>query len=1280
MHPSHDQLRLFQEERLAPADNAAVAAHLETCPQCQAFLDRATPFGGDTEDGRSAEPKGKEGPSLALAAVPPLVAGYEMLSELGRGGMGVVYKARHTRLDRVVALKMLRAGDQAGPGELARFRSEAALQARVQHPHIVQIFEVGEVDGRPYFAQEFVEGPSLDKKIAGAPQPARSAAQLVETLARAMHHAHQKGLVHRDLKPANVLLTVDGMPKVGDFGLAKRLEADAGQTQTGTVMGTASYMAPEQAWGRIQAIGPATDVYALGAILYELLTGRPPFLGPTAPDTVLQVRSQEPVPVRRVQPNVPKDLETICLTCLQKEPAKRYASAAALADDLQRFRYGESIRARPSPTWEKALKWAKRKPAAAALIGVSGLALLTLFGVVLGFTVQLRAALKATQDQRDLAESREKEALREKQIAEAVRTFLQQDLLQQADASAQANALRQTGGGFEVKENPTIKELLDRAAAELTPGKIEAKFPDQLEVQASILKTVGDTYRGIGAYGQAVEFLSRSSDAYRQVFGADHADTLNTLSDLGWAYQNAGKLAEALALFEQVRDAQMKKLGADHPATLVALHNLALTYRAAGKTAAALALLEQVRDAQLRKLGGDHFDTLTTLLNLAGAYQAAGRTAAAIALFEQVRDAFVRKLGADHPATLATLNNLANAYQATGRTTAAIALFEQVRDANVKKLGADHPHTLATLNNLASAYRAAGKTAAAIALCERIRDARVQKLGADHPETLATLDNLAAAYFAGGKTGEAIALFEHVRDARVEKLGANHPDTLATLNNLALAYRATGKTTAAIALFEQVRDVWVQKLGADHPHTLTTLDNLAGAYWAAGKTAAAIALYEQVRDASVQTLGADHPDTLTTLHNLAGAYRDAGKMAAAIALFEQVRDVRVQKLGSDHPHTLTTLHNLAVAYRASGKTAEAIALYEQVRDARVQKLGADHPDTLTTLHSLAVAYQAAGRTAAAIALFEHVRDARVQKLGADHPDTLTTLDNLAGAYRDAGKMAAAIALFEQVRDARVQQLGADHPHTLTTLNNLAVAYRASGKTAEAIALFEQVRDARMQTLGADHPDAHTALANLASAYLATGKVAQALPLFQQAAKGIERCQFRHEHAGPILRDLSDCHERLQQYEPAEVWRRKWLAVVKERAGSESTTYAGELAALGLNLLQQHKHAEAEQTLRDSLALRSTKEPEAWTTFNTKSLLGDALLRQQKYAGAEPLLKEGYEGLKAREQTIPPKSKVRLTEALERLVKLYDAWGKPEQAATWRQQLDQAKNPPKKPAQ
>jgi serine/threonine protein kinase len=281
-------------------------------------------------------------PSASL----PAVEGYEIGDLLGRGGMGVVYKARQSALQRHVALKIIISGAGASAEERARFRTEAESVARLQHPNIVQIYEVGEQAGCPYLALEFVAGGSLAQQLDGKPMPPRRAAQLVHDLARAVQHAHDNGVVHRDLKPANVLLTDSGIAKIADFGLAKRLDAEQSHTQTGAVLGSPSYMAPEQAEGKVRAIGPATDVYALGAVLYEMLTGRPPFVGASFLETLDQVRTHEPAPPQTLQPTVAPDLSTICLKCLEKRPAQRYLSAAALADDLDRYLRGEPIQAR----------------------------------------------------------------------------------------------------------------------------------------------------------------------------------------------------------------------------------------------------------------------------------------------------------------------------------------------------------------------------------------------------------------------------------------------------------------------------------------------------------------------------------------------------------------------------------------------------------------------------------------------------------------------------------------------------------------------------------------------------------------------------------------------------------------------------------------------------------------------------------------------------------------------------------------------------------------------
>jgi WD40 repeat protein len=365
------------------------------------------------------------------------VPGFEIEAEVGRGGWGVVYRARQTQLNRTVALKMILAGAHAGAEERARFLAEAEAIAALHHPGIVQVHELGTCDGLPYFALEYCPGGSLAGRLAGTPLPSREAAALLEQVARAVQAAHEKGIVHRDLKPANILLDASGSPLVTDFGLARRLEASGGLTQTGAVMGTPSYMAPEQARG--QRVGPAADVYALGAILYECLTGRPPFKAATTHETLYQVIEDEPASLRQMNARVPRDLETVCLKCLHKDPARRYASALDLANDLRRWLAGEPIQARPVRLAERGWKWVKRRPAVAGLLLM--LAVLTVGSLAAIATLYREAVAqaKAAGKERDTAEDARKVA-EEAQGAAEERAQMSQHAFRLAHCQREAEA------------------------------------------------------------------------------------------------------------------------------------------------------------------------------------------------------------------------------------------------------------------------------------------------------------------------------------------------------------------------------------------------------------------------------------------------------------------------------------------------------------------------------------------------------------------------------------------------------------------------------------------------------------------------------------------------------------------------------------------------------------------------------------------------------------------------------------------------------------------------
>jgi WD40 repeat protein/predicted Ser/Thr protein kinase len=379
------------------------------------------PIATDTKDLGQADSRRAAPGSSAMPTPGALIrylGDYELLEELGRGGMGVVYRARQRSLNRPVALKMLRDGALAGEDELRRFRNEAEAVAALDHPQIVPVYEVGRHGGHPYFSMRLVEGPSLARTLDSGPIPPMAAARLVAEAARAVHHAHQRGVLHRDLKPANILLDAVGRPHITDFGLARRIDAASDLTRTGQALGTPAYMSPEQAEGR-RGITTAADVYGLGAVLYACLTGRAPFQGGSLADILDGVRDRAPEPPSRLNRRVDRDLETICLTCLSKDPRERYNSAAVMADDLERWLAGQPIQARPVPQWERVIKWVRRRPAIAALVAISGVAAMALVGVGVGlwYNGRLQAALREARQQRSEAYGQRERARREERIA-----------------------------------------------------------------------------------------------------------------------------------------------------------------------------------------------------------------------------------------------------------------------------------------------------------------------------------------------------------------------------------------------------------------------------------------------------------------------------------------------------------------------------------------------------------------------------------------------------------------------------------------------------------------------------------------------------------------------------------------------------------------------------------------------------------------------------------------------------------------------------------------------
>jgi serine/threonine protein kinase len=951
------ELRRRLEERLAycaqsksPLDRPSVAP-----AGSAATADLPTPIAtgehradGATEtlarpDPDAATARESASPAPRAATVPTgegigtVIAGrYTLVDVIGEGGMGSVYLASQTEpVKRQVALKLIKAGMDSR-GVLARFDAERQALALMDHPNIARIYDGGLTPaGQPFFVMELVQGVPLTQYCDQLRLTVRARLELFVSVCQAVQHAHQKGIIHRDLKPGNVLVTeVDGRPtpKVIDFGVAKATEVkltDMSLADVGAIVGTPAYMSPEQADPSSMDIDTRTDVYALGVMLYELLTGSPPIdarqfqrgailemlrmvreVDPPRPSTKLgtaealpNIAANRSIEPARLAKLLRGELDWVVMKALEKDRSRRYDSAYGLARDIERYIADEVVEARPPSRGYHLKKFVKRNK---GQVIAASLVFLTLVGGIVGSSFGMLAARRAQKAeakqranafaQRDkaLAAERQTAIERDKAIAAEAKTntineFLTNDLLTQAEPANNA-----------VEDKVTLVEVLDRAAK-----KVGTRFADQPELERALRTTIADTYHGLAFWEKAEAQWRALLDAARQ------RDPQSAES-----YLAMGQLAHIL-LHRGRPDAEV------------------------------MTMAETAAKGLERTLGPDHYKTLVTLNNLAVAYRDAGKFPEAIALLERVRDASIAKLGPDDPNTLQALDNLALAYKAAGKIPEAIALLERVRDASIAKLGPDHPVTLTALNNLATAYQAAGKIPEAIALLERVRDAHIAKLGPDHPDTLAMLNNLAGLYWDTGKLPEAIALYERVRDAAISKLGADHPWTLNMLNNLATAYMSAGKIPEAIPLLERVRDAMIAKLGPDQPNTLHARHNLAAAYWLAKRLDRSLPLFEDALKRREAKLGRQHPDTQMTVAALGVNYRDAGRLKEAIPLLEEACE------GSKGLPTHRGFANALIdAYMKAGEYAKLAHLQEeQLAEAR-RTLPKDSPELASLLNQI----------------------------------------------------------------------------------------------------------------------------------------------------------------------------------------------------------------------------------------------------------------------------------------------------------------------------------------
>jgi tetratricopeptide (TPR) repeat protein len=690
---------------------------------------------------------------------------YEVVREIARGGMGVVFEARQVSLNRRVALKMILAGQLADETEVRRFYTEAEAAANLDHPGIVPIFEVGQHEAQHYFSMGYVEGESLSQRVAQGPLPAGEVAELIRRVALAIDYAHERGVIHRDLKPSNILLDRHGNPRVTDFGLAKKVQSDSGLTGSGQIMGTPSYMPPEQAGGKRGSVGPAADVYALGATLYCLLTGRPPFQAASAVDTVLQVISQEPVAPQRLNPSIPLDLETICLKCLEKEAARRYPSAAAFAEDPRRFLAGEPISARPVGRAERSWRWSRRIPLAAALITL--VVVLTTAGTATITALWLRAE---AQRQAAVAAGVRAERSREEAIAASRQAELSRQEAVAAGQRAEVNAAtaRRAVNDYldRITSSPQLqrpglsglrRDLLTRALAYYESFLRESAADPELRAEAAgaqdraamILGELGETSKAVEAGQRAVNLNEHL--IHDQPDQPAHQHRLaSALVTLGNALRTTRRSDEALAAYSRSADTHEALLRTEPnniacaTGLAIALTNLAKTLGNTGRVQESEALLRRLR-SQLEELIRHSSDSSKVRHLLADTLHSLGNLAADRNQFEEVRsldqssldlrEAIVREHPDDWQAQthLARINNeLGLLHFHFNRPAEALRYYEKSREIRERLLAAEpasaelQEYLARSLENIGNLQNSLGNYSSALPVLERARDLRAR--------------------------------------------------------------------------------------------------------------------------------------------------------------------------------------------------------------------------------------------------------------------------------------------------------------------------------------------------------------------------------------------------------------------------------------------------------------------------------------------------------------------------------------------------------------------------
>jgi serine/threonine protein kinase/TolA-binding protein len=870
-----------------------------------------------------------------------VIGPYKLLQQIGEGDLGVVFMAeQQAPIRRRVALKIIKPGLDTAE-VVARFQAERQALALMDHPNVAKVFDGGATEsGRPYFVMELVEGVSITEFCDKDRLAPADRLKLFRDVCNAIQHAHYKGIIHRGIKPSNVMVTRStgtSVVKVVDFGVAgatvPKLAEKTLFTADGQMIDMPAYMSPEQAELNNQDVDTRSDVYALGVLLYELLTGTTPLVhkrlkkagfaeiqrliryDETPPpskrlsslgDSATAKAGDRGLNLKRLVRLLADDLDLVVMKALDKDRNRRYATPRDLAADIERYLRREAILARPASTRYKVKKLAQRHRGAVLAVALVAVALLV------GMALTTWRAIRAKDAERSALAEKQR-ADDEARIGGVVNEFLQDELLRPADNTAQADL------GFAGEPDSKKKDALDRAVA-----RMGDRFAEQPLVEAAIRKAIGDAYRGIGAPMSGLPHLERSQVLREAHLGSDDPKTLETLISLARTYQDAGQMQRAIDLFQQTLAKQKEALGPEHADTLTTMHSLAMALYFAGQMNRASPMFEQVMNKRKETLGPDHPDTLRAMEWLGSSYREQGQMDNAVSLLERTLTRRKEIQGAGHPDTIACAENLGRTYLAAGRLDEAYPLLTQALTDLKEKRGPDHPETLWGMWLLSSWYEKAGQMDRAMALFEETLAKDKTRLGPLHAHTLRTKEGLIRTYQAAGKPELALPLLEDTLASHKAKEGMDHADTWKSMDDLARGYQAARKFDLAIPLLETTLARRKEKLGPSHRDTLNSKNNLLAATIRAGQTVRMTALLQEVLAEARSQIKQD-VDWSGFLANMALELMKLGAFTTAEPLLRECLAIR-QKLIPDAWNTSNAKALLGGALLGQRKYDEAAPL------------------------------------------------------------------------------------------------------------------------------------------------------------------------------------------------------------------------------------------------------------------------------------------------------------------------------------------------------------------